>query len=834
MKIHKIKSRIKSLYLKSSNWLLEKISLRPRTQKGVEVSLLCFVLLIFGYYGFENLHSQWGRLVDLIMGMLLGLLMVGLGSILMRLILRLAGRLPIRLTAYIIAAFLTLLLPMWHPAKDGILPVAFVVLMASLIGGSIAVLLSKNFTSISWQRKTLTLSLLLISIGGTGWLLWWIVQPGTTEKLITIPQQQTQFITIDSLDAPNPSLTGEYNVEFLTYGSGTDRRPEFGQKVTLKTRSVNAKPFVDSLSGKLCFLRKDFWGFNRENMPLNARVWYPQGDGPFPLVLIVHGNHLMREYSDEGYEYLAQLLASRGYIFVSVDENFLNGDWSDSYNGENDARGWIMLEHLKIWREWSSDSTNLFFNKVDMNNIALMGHSRGGEAVSIASAFNILDRYPDDARVKFDYHFNIRSVVAIAPIDGQYYPSNSSTPMENTNYLLLQGSHDSDVSFFSGDRQYKRIKFTDKLSHFKTSLYIYRANHGQFNTVWGNRDHPIPAGYLLNTKPLISGQEQRQIAKVYISAFLDATLKNRASYRPMFQDYRRAKQWLPKTYYINRFQSNNAQYICDFDEDIDVTTTTLKGGSIQGNNLANWQEKDMGFRKGYNRRQNQVVLLGWKYNDSDSTNTNDSLIKSHSVNPYQELTTDSSSQFIPATYTIYLPKVKTLKCTTDQSSILTFSLAQVDQKPSDPLNLKPISENSSLNNNNNDDKNKDGDSEFDNSNANSSSHAKDSISKELKNKPIDFTLEIEDTLGQRASITLQRVITIMPPLKAQFTRYKTVEKHFGSSSEPVLQTVNIPMREFQSINKHLNTRHIKAIRMIFDRSKKGVIMIDEIGFTNQK
>ena len=34
---------------------------------------------------------------------------------------------------------------------------------------------------------------------------------------------------------------------------------------------------------------------------VNARVWYPDGPGPFPLALIVHGNHKMAEFSDPGY-----------------------------------------------------------------------------------------------------------------------------------------------------------------------------------------------------------------------------------------------------------------------------------------------------------------------------------------------------------------------------------------------------------------------------------------------------------------------------------------------------------------------------------------------------
>ena len=59
-------------------------------------------------------------------------------------------------------------------------------------------------------------------------------------------------------------------------------------------------------------------------------------------MLIVHGNHNYRQFSDPGYEYLGALLASRGFILASVDENFLNG-----LSGENDARAWVLLKHLE-------------------------------------------------------------------------------------------------------------------------------------------------------------------------------------------------------------------------------------------------------------------------------------------------------------------------------------------------------------------------------------------------------------------------------------------------------------------------------------------------------
>ena len=71
---------------------------------------------------------------------------------------------------------------------------------------------------------------------------------------------------------------------------------------------MNGEPFVNLPSGWTGLLRRRFWGFGAEQLPLNGRVWYPAGDGPYPLVLIVHGNHAMAEFSDPGYAYLGQLL----------------------------------------------------------------------------------------------------------------------------------------------------------------------------------------------------------------------------------------------------------------------------------------------------------------------------------------------------------------------------------------------------------------------------------------------------------------------------------------------------------------------------------------------
>src|SRR5690606_3877776 len=185
------------------------------------------------------------------------------------------------------------------------------------------------------------------------------------------------------------------------------------------------------------------------------------------------------------------LLASRGYILASIDENFLNSSpyddlfVIDGLKDENRARGWLMLEHLKTWDTWNTTEGNPFYGKVDMQHIALIGHSRGGEAITVAATYNELTAYPEDANIKFDYDFNIRSLISIAGTDMQYEPSGQPIELHDINYLAMHGSHDMDVTSFAGANQYCRTQFTENSEFFKSQVYIYGANHGQFNTAWG-------------------------------------------------------------------------------------------------------------------------------------------------------------------------------------------------------------------------------------------------------------------------------------------------------------------------------------------------------------
>lgn len=820
--IKRLWSFLKRYCTRSREWL-RRFSPGLKARRGSVIGVFAAVLLLMGYAGALILRTGWGVVFDVVSGVLISAIAIALLSGVVILVLVILAKLPRVFSGLLAGAWLTLLL-LLGDSPASILPLtAGIVFVAALLGGTIAVITSPGFRTARTAKKISVGALLLAATAASVGFFIWVASPGTDKGLVQV--EELPHRPVAALEVPDPARPGPFEVKILIYGSGEDRREEFGKDAQLKTKRVDGKAFVNKLDGWLRSFRKGYWGFNRRELPLNGRVWYPAGEGTFPLVLIVHGNHLMREYSDPGYAYLGELLASRGYIFVSVDENFLNCDWSDNYKKENDARGWLMLEHLKVWREWNAEKGNTFHKKVDLDRISLIGHSRGGEAVSVAAAFNRLQLYPDDARVQFDYGFNIRSIIAIAPIDGQYMPSDQSTPLENIDYLLLQGAHDADVSFFSGDRQYKRIKFTENRYMFKTSIYIYRANHGQFNTVWGNRDWGLPRGYLLNTKLLLTGEEQRQIAKVYISAFLDVTLKGEDSYLSIFRDYRVAADWLPKTYYVSRFEDSRTRIVSDFDEDIDVTTTSVKGGSQLGERLATWREEDIGFREGNTKRQNQAVYLGWKYKEEDSDSVGTDSLKYKSIpKASNSAKIDTVGDIQPASYTITLPGYISTTWKVDPNSSLTFSLAEADEKPAKPDSLDTSEEEQAA---------MPDSSKIKQKNENKEEGESENEEEEIEGKPktpIDLTIEVQDRNGQTAALPLSEVASLLPPLKAKFTRYGPWEKKYGSSSEPVLQTVEIPMYHFMEVNRRFDPSQIELIRLRFDSSSEGVIILDEVGF----
>jgi hypothetical protein len=716
------------------------------------------------------LRSGFGYLLDFTFAIVVAAVLIPLSALTVALLLTIARKLPRMATGMMIGSCAIVMLA-WGPPELGIVMAVGVGLAEGFLGATIATFVAGRFTQIAVSKKVITVLIFVLALGANGFVVWLFAHGGSMDKVVSWrPPADTMPA---KLAAPNPAENGPYRVKMLFYGRGNDiRRREYGASVAIKTRSVDASDFFKDFKGWKRWVRKKYWGFDVDQLPLNARVWYPDGPGPFPLALIVHGNHDMAEFSDAGYAYLGELMASRGFILASVDENFLNSGLFHDPPNQQAVRGWLLLEHLKLWRVWNQAAGNPFGGKVQLDHIALMGHSRGGEAAATAAAFNGMKYYPDDANVRFDYGFAIQSVVAIAPADGQYRPAGQHRWIEDVNYLTLQGANDADVSSFMGSRQWDHVRYTQPGPWFKTEIYAYGANHGQFNTIWARADAGEPLSWLLNSKPLMSGEQQRRISKTYIAAFLEATLRERREYISLFQDWRVARDWLPETIYVNRYQDASYVPLTSYTEDADITTTTAAGGHIAGENLSIWREGRIPWRQG--NRDYNGVFLGW----------------------------NRAKGAPAATYEIRLPIEAAAKWQLGAESTVELSIATLDEDAPLP-GKKPEKE-----------------------------KKPDKSAKKDRESP-NFTIELMTSDNTTATAVVSRFAAVSPPLKVEFTKLGPME-HFAYEKdwEPVFQTVRVPLSAFQNSggSKPFSAAKLTIVRLKFDRTTMSVICVSSVGF----
>ena len=277
----------------------------------------------------------------------------------------------------------------------------------------------------------------------------------------------------------------------------------------------------------------------------------PGGNVDYPVALFLHGRHRIcapddcedsdghydvncppgdRVKSHRGFNYLLDTLASQGFIAISIDAfDIQPPSGYDTY----EARARLILEHLNRLREWNDLGTDPwgalnFQNRIDMGRIALVGHSRGGEAVLAASHINAME--------PGNYGHDIEAVIALAP---SYYNGDDYWQMTTAPYLALVGALDGDLQDFDAVAVYDDAYPADEPSqHVKALGFIHGANHNHFNTIW-TPSHPDAEPCATDdakNKPgsLITAAEPRQIALSTVVGFMQWHLNGRSKYREIF------------------------------------------------------------------------------------------------------------------------------------------------------------------------------------------------------------------------------------------------------------------------------------------------------------
>jgi hypothetical protein len=200
--------------------------------------------------------------------------------------------------------------------------------------------------------------------------------------------------------------------------------------------------------------------------------------------------------------YQAETLAAQGYVAVSISGNAMN--CRSDYILE---RSQLIVEHLRYWRDWNLEDSPLgeaYLGAVDLSRIGLIGHSRGGDAVSHVPS--LLSASPEEG-------ITVESVFAIAPTDFH------SAEVLDTHYATLLPACDGDVSTLSGREIYDRSVQDGNPVIQAQALYI-GANHNYFSTEWAVND----GSWVCSPSELVSKQAQQGWLEAALGPWFRATL----------------------------------------------------------------------------------------------------------------------------------------------------------------------------------------------------------------------------------------------------------------------------------------------------------------------
>jgi len=393
----------------------------------------------------------------------------------------------------------------------------------------------------------------------------------------------TAFVPDNSFDPPLDLIDGYTNPGFRIVPDPTT-----------DTSFANAGSFLydETTQGSITVTADSGLTFT---VPLRASVHFPS-DVPgattpaqisaaranYPMVVVVHGNSLDTN-SEMGYEYLLDHLARNGFIAASIH-------MEPREEGTDRAR--VAHRHLQI----------LFamFGAKAANNVGLMGHSRGGEAVVIATRLNQQEAWG----------YSINAVVSLAPTNqytDEHFGGAWAAP-----YLVIYGSLDGDLSGISDTG----FEMYDKASGMKRSMvFVYGCCHDRFNTVWGDWD--ISRLAPVDQPRVVSVVTHHDIAKGYMSAFFRENL----SADPQWPGLLRG-EWTPAQVQIDtpglpiyvQYLDTTARTVDDFEGAHTATSwqTSSIGGTVTQNGLpATPQENDLRTMDGQSPHQTAGLLVRW-------------------------------------------------------------------------------------------------------------------------------------------------------------------------------------------------------------------------------
>jgi hypothetical protein len=278
--------------------------------------------------------------------------------------------------------------------------------------------------------------------------------------------------------------------------------------------------------------------------------------GPFPVIVFLHGRHgtcyigkfqylqwpcsqgLHPIPSYKGYDYAAEVLASHGYVVISISANGINAQDNSVFDLGALARAELIQKHLDILNTFNTTGGapfgSKFIGKLDLSRVGTMGHSRGGEGVVRHYLLNKSLGAP----------YGVKAVFPLAPVDFSRFVVNNAAlnvllPYCDGDATDLQGIH------FYDDARYN-LPGDPAPKHYEL---VMGANHNFYNTVWTPGKNSLPGavddwafvsegdsdsqcGTVAGNQRLTAAQ-QRGTGLAYMSAFFRAYVGGESQFIPI-------------------------------------------------------------------------------------------------------------------------------------------------------------------------------------------------------------------------------------------------------------------------------------------------------------
>ncbi|UZR93310.1 TIGR04086 family membrane protein [Chondrinema litorale] len=724
------------------------------------------VAVLFGIF----FKTGLGEFADGFMGLVIALFSLIIGAFISYLLLNITYKFPKFYWVTFGAVFFTLLV-LLISRNDLVLDILFFltllfILMQGFFVGLVWAFISGRLRFIKHNKRLIARLLFFLII---------LIDIGAYYLLggISIEDQQTFKPNLEKLQQAKIKAglaqDNEFRVKAFYYGSGEDiNRSTYKEGVAFKSESFDLSAWLPTEQKYFNSIYEWFWGFNAKNIPINANVWMPESDTlQHPLVFVVHGQENIAKGAEDGFNYLSERLAGLGYIAVSVDLNFFNFFWLKMPQHERiKAKSIVILKHLEAYKKWNAESGHDLYNKIDTTAAITLIGHGEGSLVSWQLA-----KYNRINRLPSNANKEVDTNFTIGNIiafSPQHFSDFSNSKLKDINYLSVSGGYNT-LDEKNRDVQFQNVEFIDTLNyHFKDDIYVHKGNYSHFNESLDGRDNRPPFNWLINQAAVMSGKNQREFTSKLVEAFMNLVYTQTNFYKPVFQNTYNLLGEDAKGVYYNQFEDNSYISLTNFDEDENPLTGTSESISISSNNLKVWEEIPLSAELGSGT--NKGVVIAW---NSESWQSLGSTVKKDSTSAY-ELNIQSETENILSNL--------------DNHSIFTFSLIHMSENASPEHDL-----------------------------GNSANISSD----------FDFSIEFVDTIGVINKISFKNIGKAAVPMQ------KTAYKIAWLDKNPVnlhYQTYFFPVFDFLKLNPEFDLKSIGKIRFVFDKTLKGKILLDNIGF----